>query len=126
MKNKQFRRAAYYVCMAAIVVIVLAMVVPQLLPEAERYVSVHPASTLAPLWGLSPESLINTGDAKELDTLPGVGEVISQRIIETREALGGFRLPEDLMLVKGIGEKTFAKIMDALDEPLVQLPEMSK
>ena len=76
--------------------------------------------------GLSADSLVNSGDAKQLDKLPGVGEVISQRMIEMRDMIGGFRLPEDLMLVKGIGEKTFAKIMAALDEPLVLLPELSE
>lgn len=48
---------------------------------------------------------VNTADLETLMTLPGVGEVIGQRIIETREAVGRFSYPEDLLLVPGIGEK---------------------
>ncbi len=87
--------------------------------RASRFTSVHAAQELPALTGLSADSIFNTGDAKTLDAFPGVGEVISQRIVETREALGGFMFPEDLMLVKGIGEKTFGKIMAVFDEALV-------
>ena len=60
---------------------------------------------------------VNTADADELDTLPGVGEVIAQRIIEERETNGPFSYPEDLMNVKGIGEKTLEKLL-----PHIRLP----
>lgn len=60
---------------------------------------------------------VNTADADELDTLPGVGEVIAQRIIEEREENGPFYYPEDLMNVKGIGEKTLEKLL-----PHIRLP----
>ena len=39
-----------------------------------------------------------------------LGEVIGQRIIETREAVGRFSYPEDLLLVPGIGEKRLEAI----------------
>lgn len=53
---------------------------------------------------------VNTADLETLMTLPGVGEVIGQRIIETREAVGRFSYPEDLLLVPGIGEKRLEAI----------------
>ena len=53
---------------------------------------------------------INNADAEALCTLPGVGPVIAQRIIERREELGGFSCIEELRTVRGIGEKTMEKI----------------
>ena len=50
---------------------------------------------------------INTADAEALMLLPRVGPAIAERIIEFREKNGKFKSVEDLMLVRGIGEKTF-------------------
>ena len=50
---------------------------------------------------------INTAGADELSFLPRVGSVVAQRIVDFREEHGRFTQPEDLMLVEGIGEKTF-------------------
>lgn len=57
---------------------------------------------------------INTATAEELMQLPGIGIVKAQRIIEHRKAHGGFTKTEDIMNVKGIGEKTFAKFADRI------------
>lgn len=48
---------------------------------------------------------VNTADRQTLCTLPGVGEVLAQRILDMRNECGGFAYPEDLLLVKGIGTK---------------------
>lgn len=53
---------------------------------------------------------INTAGVRELDQLPGVGPAVAQRIISYRQEHGRFQKAEDLMAVKGIGEKIFAKI----------------
>lgn len=54
---------------------------------------------------------INTASAEQLQMLPRVGPAIAERIVEYREAQG-FEAPEDLLLVKGIGEKTFELLED--------------
>jgi len=52
---------------------------------------------------------INTAGADQLVKLPRIGEKIAKRIIEFREKNGKFKKIQDLMKVKGIGEKTFKK-----------------
>jgi competence protein ComEA len=53
---------------------------------------------------------INSASAKELQKLPQVGAVIAQRIVDYREKHGKFSKIEEIMKVKGIGEKMFLKI----------------
>jgi competence protein ComEA len=52
---------------------------------------------------------INTAGVDQLVKLPRIGEKIAKRIIEFREKNGKFKKIQDLMKVKGIGEKTFKK-----------------
>ena len=53
---------------------------------------------------------LNTATIDQLETLPGVGRKTAERIIEYRTKSGGFKRIEDLMNVKGIGEKSFLKL----------------
>jgi comEA protein len=57
---------------------------------------------------------INTATQEQLEALPGLGAKVAQRIIEYRQKNGNFKKVEDLMNVKGIGEKSFLKLKPML------------
>ncbi len=62
--------------------------------------------------GASSQVNINTASATELETLPGVGEVIAQRIVDYRTQNGPFASVDDLLDVSGIGDATLAEMRD--------------
>ena len=87
---------------------------PLIAPAAE--------TTTVPRATLPPDSILNTGDAAALDALPGIGPVLSERIITYREECGTFVYPEDLRNIDGIGAALQTKIIDSLDDELTNPP----
>lgn len=55
---------------------------------------------------------LNTATVDQLDSLPGIGPAIAQRIVSHREQHGGFRTVDDLQKVSGIGPAKFGSVKD--------------
>lgn len=53
---------------------------------------------------------LNAATAEELETLPGVGAILAERIVSYREAVGGFQTLEELQQVNGIGSGIYSQI----------------
>jgi competence protein ComEA len=57
---------------------------------------------------------LSTATAEQLDEIDGIGPTLAERIVEYRDAQGGFRSIDELAEVEGIGEKRLATLRDAL------------
>jgi len=86
------------------------------LAAAALAVALFAAAAPAALAAEAGKVNVNKASAEQLALLPRVGPSIAARIVEFREENGEFAAPEDLMLVRGIGEKTFELL-----EPYVAL-----
>jgi competence protein ComEA len=62
---------------------------------------------------------INSATLEQLDTLPDIGPITAQAIIDYRNANGPFSKPEDIIDVSGIGQATFDKIKDLISVGIV-------
>ena len=75
------------------------------------------APAAVPTTGTTPGSSaglvnVNTATAEELETLPGIGEVLAATIIQYREEHGPFTSVDQLLDVSGIGEVTLEEIRE--------------
>jgi competence protein ComEA len=62
--------------------------------------------------GPPPKLDLNAATTADLEALPGIGPVLAQAILDHRRRLGRFRSVEDLLGVRGIGERRFADLRD--------------
>lgn len=53
---------------------------------------------------------LNSATVEQLQKLPGIGPKTAARIVEYRQKSGGFKKVEELMNVRGVGEKSFLKL----------------
>jgi competence protein ComEA len=77
--------------------------VAQAAQEGARRTAPAKATAVAPV-------NLNTASVAQLQTLPGIGKSTAERILEYRQKNGGFKKIEDLMNVRGVGEKSFLKL----------------
>jgi competence protein ComEA len=103
--------------MRTLLATVAALGVAALISLPALAVSLQSQSPAAAAEPSKPLINLNTATIEQLETLPGIGRKVAERIIEYRTKSGSFKRIEELMNVKGIGEKSFLKL-----KPLVVVP----
>ena len=78
--------------------------------KPDIYISADIASTVTTTNDDSGLININTASASVIQTLPNIGPVLAQRIVDFRTSNGDYTAPEDLLQVEGIGEKRLEQI----------------
>ena len=82
---------------------------------SENRAPVKKVTNVKSVKGDVPASInINTASVKELDALPGIGTKTAALIVEYRQKNGPFKKIEELMNVRGVGEKSFLKLKPQL------------
>src|SRR5688572_21517301 len=112
LKEVHMRQVTF--ALGSLLVLLLALGAPvsaQEKPAAKSKTAAAPSSPIN----------LNTATVQQLEALPGVGTRTAQLIVEHRQKSGGFKKVEELMNIKGIGEKSFLKL-----KPMVTVaPEKS-
>jgi competence protein ComEA len=90
------------------------IVVPSRGARTEAPAGGSPAGTASPTSGAAADIHLSTASVEQLDGVDGIGPTLAQRIIEYRDAHGGFRSLAELAQVDGIGEKRLATLREAL------------
>lgn len=74
-------------------------------PTVEAVVQTEPSKTAS-----HSRLDLNHASVGELESLPGIGTVLAQRVVAFRASVGRFQKIEDLRRVKGIGVKKFERL----------------
>lgn len=96
-------------CAAAVIAVSLAVMAGYWIKEWGRQDDLIDLEA-PPQFVITYEVDINTAPWTEFAVLPGIGEVLARRIVESRQAQGPFRDHDDLQRVRGIGPRTLEKM----------------
>jgi competence protein ComEA len=88
-------------------VIALALALAAQMPAAAQSKGAKPKP---PTTAVTMPVNLNTATVTELQALPGIGAATAKLIVEHRQKNGNFKKVEELMNIKGIGEKSFLKL----------------
>ena len=83
-------------------------------PAAPEETETAPEETETEPEGMASRVNLNTADAAALESLPGIGPALAQRIIDYRMANGPFQTTAEIQDVRGIGAGIYAKIKDSI------------
>lgn len=83
-------------------------------PAAPEKTETAPEETETEPEGMASRVNLNTADAAALESLPGIGPALAQRIIDYRTANGPFQTTAEIQDVRGIGAGIYAKIKDSI------------
>jgi competence protein ComEA len=98
------------VCLLITMVMAMAMTTTSQAAETAQDKAAKGKAEAAPSAPLN----LNTATVAQLEALPGVGAATAKLIVEHRQKNGGFKKVEELMTIKGIGEKSFLKLKPML------------
>ena len=84
------------------------------MPALAQKADAAPAPAITSKTAAAAKINLNSATAEQLTSLPGIGAATAKLIIEHRTSAGKFNRVEELMNVKGIGEKKFEAIKDLL------------
>lgn len=97
---------------AAFMIFIIGLFVGRLQLPKETLPTPTPTASIQAEPDNTPKININTASLTELCTLPGIGEITANAIIEYRTTNGAIDSPEQLMEIKGIGLKKLEGIID--------------
>jgi competence protein ComEA len=57
---------------------------------------------------------LNTASSEDIESLPGIGQTLAQKIVEHRERYGPFKRPQEIIIIDGLSERKYREIADKI------------